>query len=459
MTLDQLKLIRDSYMVEAVRPDNRKSTRGEYMKLSLDGGIDLVTSKDLVVFDDANEMAHAVCINEDMRSQAMFPVKIISSEYAMIQQVETIMSQKNFEDFLKDGFISGMISAEKKEAMIKWTRAIKNQAQQPLEAEPYFNTNPTIIPMANSVIKRDEYKITVKSAEALVEILSNLEGSSYIRIDEDIDMGSNPVIIDSKDADVVIDLNGKTITSSASTLFNITDGALTINNGNINASAEAFRLDATGGTTPELVLGDDVSVVSETDCCIFIKGTAKVTSSADLTSNGLYSPIQGNGKASSAGTEINIIGGKIVTSADVGIYHPQEGILNLANCEIIAKTTVYIKAGVLNITSGKYTGTAEATPYKFNNNGCEATGDAIVVDFCVNPGGVPNVNITGGQFISSNAKAIEAYDKEGNTNPEIAKDNINIKGGSFSSCPNINYIEEGYSIIEDENTGICTVVE
>lgn len=156
MTLDQLKLIRDSYMVEAKRPDGRKSTRGEYMKLSLDGGIDLITSKDLVVFDDANEIAHAVCINEDMRSQASFPVKIISSEYAMIQQVECIMSQKNFEDFLNEGFLNGIISEEKKNAMIKWTRHIRNQAQQPLEAEPYFNTDPTIIPIADSVIKRDD---------------------------------------------------------------------------------------------------------------------------------------------------------------------------------------------------------------------------------------------------------------------------------------------------------------
>ena len=156
MTLEQLKLIRESYLVESVRPDGRKSTRGEYIKLSLDGGIDLVTSKDLVVFDDENEIVHAVCINEDMRSQAMFPVKIISSEYAMIQQIESIMSQKNFEEFLKDGFLAETMSEEKVKAMIAWTRGIKNQAQQPLEAEPYFNTNPKIIPKPNSFIKRDD---------------------------------------------------------------------------------------------------------------------------------------------------------------------------------------------------------------------------------------------------------------------------------------------------------------
>lgn len=188
MTLDQLKLIRDSYMVEAKRPDGRKSTRGEYMKLSLDGGIDLVTSKDLVVFDDVNEIVHAVCINEDMRSQSSFPVKIISSEYAMIQQVECIMSQKNFEDFLSEGFLNGTISEEKKNAMITWTRHIRNQAQQPLEAEPYFNTNPTVIPMADSVIKRDDAVIKEETTDEDVnqsEIVEDESNEEVVEPSED----------------------------------------------------------------------------------------------------------------------------------------------------------------------------------------------------------------------------------------------------------------------------------
>lgn len=158
MTLDQFKSLKDSYLARAKRPDGRESTRGEYIRLCLDGGVDLVTSKDLVVFDDEHQIVHAVCINEDMRSQSSFPVKIISSEYAIIQQVETIMSQQNFEDFLKEGYMKDILSDAKKEAMIKWTRNIKNQAQQPMEAEPYFNSSPKVIPKAESMIKREDHQ-------------------------------------------------------------------------------------------------------------------------------------------------------------------------------------------------------------------------------------------------------------------------------------------------------------
>ena len=175
MTLDQLKSIRDSYMVETTRSDGKKSTRAEYMRLCLDGGIDFVTSKDLVVFDDENETVHAVCVNEDMRSQSMFPVKVISAEYAIIQEVEGIMSQKDFEAFLNDGFMSGLLSEEKKNAMIKWTRAITNQAQQPIKAEPYFNTNPTIIPMGESIIKRDDAKSSEKDLNPNENISEDVE--------------------------------------------------------------------------------------------------------------------------------------------------------------------------------------------------------------------------------------------------------------------------------------------
>lgn len=195
MTKDQVMTIRDSYMVEAVRPDGKKSTRGEYVRICLDGGIDLVTSKDLVVFDDDNEVVHAVCVNEDMRSQASYPVKIISAEYSVIQQIETIMSQKNFESFLNDGFLN--LSDAKKKAMLKWTRAIRNQAQQPIDAEPYFNSNPTIIPMADSIIHRDDRVLENDEPEVINNSEVDKEDSNFVNPDV------NETNMDKTDSEVV----------------------------------------------------------------------------------------------------------------------------------------------------------------------------------------------------------------------------------------------------------------
>ena len=76
-----------------------------------------------------------------------------------------------------------------------------------------------------------------------------------------------------------------------------------------------------------------------------------------------------------------------------------------------------------------------------NGNGCNETGDGIVADYCVYPGGVPIINISGGTIISKNANAIEAYDKEGNRAPE--SEQINIVGGKFSSKPADVYLGKG----------------
>ena len=157
MTLEQIQLLKESYMKESKRPDGKRSTLGEYMAFCLDGGVAFVTSKDLVVFDDTNELLHSISINNNAKSQADFPIKVTSSEYSMVQQVETIMSQTNFEKFLSEGFISSMIGDEKKEFIKKWSRGIRNQAQQPMDPEPCYEDTvyDQINPMPTSVLPKD----------------------------------------------------------------------------------------------------------------------------------------------------------------------------------------------------------------------------------------------------------------------------------------------------------------
>lgn len=462
MELDRVKLLREAYMQEATRPNGTKSTLGEYMRLCLDGGLDLVTSKDLVVFDDDNEMAHAVCINEDMKSQATYPVKIISTEYAIIQQIETIMSQENFEKFLENGFFN--ISEAKKEAMIKWTRGIKNQAQQPMEAEPYFNTNPTIIPMAHSKKERESIIVptaTVVGADGAVrkyasmkEMLTDLQDGDVVTLNANVVMGEETIDINNGGS-VTLNLGGNTITSSGATAIKITNGTLTVDNGSVVASGEVFRVDTREGGTAELILGENVEVVSETDCCIYTRGTNTITSAANLFSNTTeYAVIQGNGTDS--GSIINITGGSI--TGDMPIYQPQKGVLNISGGTITGSTPIYVKAGEVNISGGKFIATGEAVPYTYNGNGGNSTGDALVVDFCDYPGGMPTVTITGGEFTSLNAKAYETYNKEGNTNPEVAAENVKISGGVFDTKPYAENIEDGMSIEYNDVTNRYYVI-
>lgn len=272
MTLKQLTMLRNSYMKESTRPDGRRSTLGEYMRIILDSGIEVVTSKDLVVFDDENEILHAVCINDDMRIQCDFPVKIISSDYSMIQQVESVMSQRNFETLLKDGYMADILSEEKSKAMIKWTRGITNQAQQPLDSEPYFNTNPKVIPMAASKIERPIDNMCIYRTGNGIENFKTLKEafdsvhSGTITLCEDATISET---IEVHGGEIILDLAGFSITAEQSKevlneLFLIKDGAkLTVRNGIIHTiDNEVFRVDD-ANPKGDLCVDSTASIVSD----------------------------------------------------------------------------------------------------------------------------------------------------------------------------------------------------
>ena len=224
MNPNQISLLKNFYIQEATKPDGKRSTLGEYMRFCLDGGIDFVTSKDCVIFDDDNTLLHCVCINNDLKSQANFPIKIMSASYDIVQQVETIMSQANFERFLNEAGLP--ISEDKKKFMLDWSHNIYNQALQPMDADPYYTQNPRIIPMPNTIIKRDDgiehaeppatlsgdHTISVKiisSASTLVESIANAKYGDVLFVDRSISI-TEPLTIDNA---VYLTSNGATISA------------------------------------------------------------------------------------------------------------------------------------------------------------------------------------------------------------------------------------------------------
>lgn len=183
MDAKQIQLLKETHMMEVEGEGGKKSTLGAYMRFCLDGGIDFVTSKDMVVFDDTNNMLHCVAINEDGRSQCDYPVKVISTDYGIVQQVESVYSQKDFEKALKDGFLKDVVSEEKRSAMLAWSRNIRNQAIQPSRPTPYYTIDPTIVPMGNASMPRVDGATAagqpsspvVRSASSAAEITKLIE--------------------------------------------------------------------------------------------------------------------------------------------------------------------------------------------------------------------------------------------------------------------------------------------
>lgn len=444
MNTNQIKTLNDSYKKESTRPDGSKSTLGEYMRFITDCNLEFVSSKDMVLCDDANEMVHCVCVNEDAYSQANFPVKIISSPYEDIHAVETIMSRENFEAFLNEGFFSNTNnwSDDKKEFMKKWAKGLKIQAQQLPYSTPFHTDTAGVVSMPNMPHVRNDGITTINSGvsassktfasvETEEDVINAINSGKSVILKNDITLNAEPITINN---DTTINLNGHTITgSSGKRAIMINSGNVTINDGTIIAVGnDAIMLNGVvdnGGSPCSLTLSDSVKVIAD-DCAVLMKGPDVVlNTSAYLESlGGNYAAVQGNGSAGDI--VVNITGGEIV-SKDVGIYFPCKTTLNISgNAKITGSTGVYHKSGRLVITGGEITGNGEKVEYVHNGNGCNSTGDALVIEACDYPDGVPVATIMGGKFTSKNASAVAYYQQS--EEYKLANEKF-ITGGTFNT--------------------------
>ena len=157
-----------------------------------------------------------------------------------------------------------------------------------------------------------------------------------------------------------------------------------------------------------------------------------------------------NGNAYNKGSVVNIKDGANIVATgdgiDVAVYIPN-GTLNLSGGTITGETAVYFKSTNLNITGGTLIATGERKAYKYDGNGCNATGDALVIDSCNYPNGIDHVSISGGSFKSTNANAVTAFTKD-NTCTPVTKF---ITGGYFSTAPDAAYVVVGKDVVSNPN--------
>lgn len=204
----QVKLLKDSYMKKATRPNGTNGTSGEYMRFITDCNLEFVTSKDMVIADDTNGLVHCVCLNEDVLTQGTYPVKIISAPYEDIHAIEAVMSRENFEKFLDEGFLSNL-SVDKKNFMIKWFRKIPMQRQQASKATPYYTQKPSILNMVDNAITRDDGVTEISAPATLNYDKANVDLTEGDDISASV---SNGVVdIDDEDNDTTAQINNDVI--------------------------------------------------------------------------------------------------------------------------------------------------------------------------------------------------------------------------------------------------------
>ena len=269
------------------------------------------------------------------------------------------------------------------------------------------------------------------------KLIAELNGDKTITLLKDLSLQEKLSISPEKTCEIVLDLGGHTINGGAMTsgsMIHVMGCTLTIKNGNIvseNAGVGAIRVQGREGAdsaskmdnpvavNTNLILTDTLNVTSKSYCLFIFGSGAVVETSANLTNNSteanVPAVIQTNGNSGCQIGSLTIKGGTITHNTDVALYLPSAGTYIIEGGTIIGSSAVYVKCGTLTITGGTLKATASRSDFVHNGNGCNYTGDALVVEACNYPGGVPTVNINGGTFtiVDKEAYQVGVYNYDG----------------------------------------------
>ena len=262
-------------------------------------------------------------------------------------------------------------------------------------------------------------------------------------------------------ANITIDLNGKTLSVGNNNPFFRTNGEVTIQNGTIDSQYACVIVNAynkltlknvkitgvTGDNGKNLVnVCSNAEVTIDKDTVLTASGSngAAVFIGQDMDAKytlNVYGKviqesksfaISGNGSYKGT-TTINIYDGAEVKSASVAIYHPQAGVINVNGGLVEGYCAIGIKSGTLNINGGTVRGTADDHVLDDSNSTSGTItydGSAIIVDSrSTGYAGNVNINVTGGTVESYYSTAIREIGEQDKTDmTQLTK--LNVIGGS-----------------------------
>ena len=145
MTKEQISLIRNV----AQQDDGTGKPLAGALSAIFNDEIMFRNTDDFLIYDDNNELIHAIKANYDNAvAGAAWPYKIATGFYGNIQFMEGLYTMASFEKAVDQLFVdTGLIDEEKKEMIMKWANGIHNHALQPIDPGPYYPSVPQIPPM------------------------------------------------------------------------------------------------------------------------------------------------------------------------------------------------------------------------------------------------------------------------------------------------------------------------
>lgn len=149
------------------------------------------------------------------------------------------------------------------------------------------------------------------------------------------------------------------------------------------------------------------------------------------TLKGYYYGISGNG--SRHNTEINIKGGNILGTCaapegNVGIFHPQDGTLNITGGTIEGySSAVEVRAGTVSISGGSLKSTATTYKCEANDSGNTTDGAALAIAQHNTKKDI-NVTISGGEF--TGLRTVNVENPQNNDGNNVT---VSISGGKYEA--------------------------
>ena len=198
---------------------------------------------------------------------------------------------------------------------------------------------------------------------------------------------------------------------------------------------------------------------------VFVRdpGATVNVSGGELTGSGLAC-IAGNGTKGQGGTTINVSGGTLTanaadkTSAACGIYHPNEGTLNITGgtINVADGVGVLMRGGEMTMTGGEINATGDATRTGTVGDARQIIGvSGVVFDRDANYPAVASTSIK----IDDDAKvsgAKAAVELINDNNVADAKSAFKLKGGTYSSDVSALLDESSVAVKQGENYVVTT---
>ena len=193
MTAAQIDMIKKSF-----------EDYGYFVRVICDGGLEFVTSKETLVFDDANEVLYAIDINDDILGQQKWPARVLTAPYEIIFYIESIFTLDQLKKYMDEGSISSAITEEQKQAVIKNIQGLVNKFPR----ENFANAS-GYTPRVATVKSADG---TTRNISTIKEAIETAKNGDNIRLYDTVVIGEEPITIPA-DTEITIDLNGNNVTA------------------------------------------------------------------------------------------------------------------------------------------------------------------------------------------------------------------------------------------------------